>query len=156
MRQTAKRCGIPALTSPFGHRPTRDYHPSACTWSTDGLRACSHALDCKTAAESWSDRASFPRNGDRSAHRGVLNMQRDVMRNVYHPHPTRARCTTFFCPRSNTHERILGVAIGIATGVPEVHWGRLYDDGFHHCAIVLSSSAPGSTTRASPAGERRF
>ena len=26
---------------------------------------------------------------------GVLNMQRDVMRNVYRPHPTRTRRTPF-------------------------------------------------------------
>ena len=29
MRQTAKRCGIPSLSPPFRHRPTRGYHPSA-------------------------------------------------------------------------------------------------------------------------------
>ncbi len=40
------------------------------TWSTNALGACSYALDCnlKTAAESWSDRASFPGKRKRSAH----------------------------------------------------------------------------------------
>jgi hypothetical protein len=41
------------------------------TWSTSALGACSYALDCKTAAESWSDRASFPGKRERSAHGGA-------------------------------------------------------------------------------------
>ena len=40
------------------------------TWSTNALGACSSALDCKTAAESWSDRASFPGKRERSAQGG--------------------------------------------------------------------------------------
>jgi len=42
------------------------------TWSTNALGACSSALDCKTAAESWSDRASFPGKRGRSPWRRVL------------------------------------------------------------------------------------
>jgi hypothetical protein len=36
------------------------------TWSTNALGACSYALDCKPAAESWSDRALFPGKRGRS------------------------------------------------------------------------------------------
>ena len=38
------------------------------TWSTNALGACSYALDCKTAADSWSDHASFPGKIERNAH----------------------------------------------------------------------------------------
>ena len=38
------------------------------TWSTNALGACSYALDCKTAAESWSDHASFPGKKERNVH----------------------------------------------------------------------------------------
>jgi hypothetical protein len=50
------------------------------TWSTNALGACSSALDCKTAAESWSDRASFPSTGAKRPWRTSLYVQRDVMR----------------------------------------------------------------------------
>jgi hypothetical protein len=58
------RCGIPALSSPFRHRRTRDYHPSA---SHGAPTLSGHVLTLwivRPAAESWSDRASFPGNGE--------------------------------------------------------------------------------------------
>ena len=44
---------------------------------------------------------------------------------MFTAHTLLAPGAPFSCTRSNSHERILGVAIRLATGVPEVHWGRL-------------------------------
>ena len=83
MRQTAKWCGIPALSSPFRHRRTRDYHPSA---SHGAPTLSGHVLTLwivRPAAESWSDRASFPgKTGAKRPWRTVCYVQLDVMRNA--------------------------------------------------------------------------
>ena len=65
VRHTAKRSGIPALSSPFRLRPTRDYHPSASSRAPKLSGHVHYALDGKTAAETSSDRASFPGKRER-------------------------------------------------------------------------------------------
>ena len=114
------------------------------TWSTDGLRACSYALDCKTAAESWSDRASFPVKRERSAHGGsfkhATRCDAQCLPHTPYSHPAHP----FSCTRSNSHERILGVAIRLATGVPEVHWGRLAPAAFEWDSRLRRGPSPRS------------
>ena len=81
------------------------------TWSTNALGACSYALDCRTAAESWSDRASFPGKRGRSPLADEFYGQRDVMRM---PEPEefrqlRPRRATPFPPKFGLSESKFGL-----------------------------------------------